>query len=52
MRKLEKGDNSAKYRISRKVSGHLHLRHNVCVKYHDPNSSGSPDTLLTRFFMG
>ena len=32
----EKGDTSAKY---------------LCVKYHDPSSSGSPDTLLTTSFM-
>ena len=28
-------------------SGHLHIRHNMCVKYHDPSSSGSPDILFT-----
>ena len=41
MHKSEKGDNLAK-------SGHLHLRHNLCVKYHDSSSGGSLDILLTR----
>ena len=26
--------------------GHLHLEHNLCAKYRDPSSSGSPDKIL------
>ena len=36
-------------KICQKLSGHLHLGHNMCAKYHDPSSSSSPDILLTRF---
>ena len=54
MSKSEKGDNSTKYsqNFTKSLSGHLHLGNNLCVKYHDSSSSSSPDTLLTRSFMG
>ena len=50
MRKSEIGDNSATYsqNFTKSYSGNLHLGHNLCVKYHDPSRSSSPDILLTR----
>ena len=51
MHKSEKGDNSSKYlqNLAKSCSGHLHLGHNLCAKYYDPNSGSSQDILLTRF---
>ena len=46
--KSEKGHNSANNLQSK--SGHLHLKHNLFGKYHDPSSRGSPD--FTSSFMG
>ena len=46
MPKSEKGHNSNIYGSVPNVN---HLGHNMCAKYHDPSSSGSPDILLTRF---
>ena len=50
MQKSEKGDNAVKYlqKFAKIQSGHLHLGHNLCVKYHDPYSSGSPDTFFSQ----
>ena len=31
---------------------HLHLGHNLSVKYHDPSASSSTNILFTRSFMG
>ena len=52
--KSEKGNNSTKYlqNFSKSLSGHLHLGHNVHATFYDPISSGSPDILMTRSFMG
>ena len=46
----EKGDNSAKYlqNFVNSSSSHLHLRHNLWARYHDPSSSGSPIITMTR----
>ena len=57
MPKSEEGNNSVKYsqnvtNFTKLLSGHRHLRHDLCVKYHDPSSSGSQDTLVTRSFVG
>ena len=51
MHKSEKGDNSANYlqNFAKSESGHLHLGHTLCAKYHEPNSSGSPGILLAGF---
>ena len=48
-KKLEKGHNSINYvwNLFKIYSGHLHLGHNLCAKYHDPSSSGYPDILFT-----
>ena len=39
------------HRILRKVNQVIYTLDTMCAKYHDPSSSGSPDTLLTMSFM-
>ena len=49
MPKSEMGHNFIKYLFAKSRPGHLHCRHSLCAKYHDPSSNGSPDILLIRF---
>ena len=51
MRNTEKGDNSVMdcENFTKSWSGHLHFRHNLWYKFHDPSWSGSWDILFTRF---
>ena len=43
MSKVEKGHNSVmdSQNFTKSYLGHLHLRHNLSFKYHDPSSCGS-----------
>ena len=54
MPKSDKGDNSVKYLkiFAKCLSGHLHLGYKLYAKYLDPKSSGYPDIMVTRSFMG
>ena len=49
--KVEKGPNSDKStpKFIKVYSGHLHMGFKLLAKFHEPNSSGNLDILLTRF---
>ena len=51
MHKSKKEDNPAKYlqNFAKSIPSHLHLGHNLCARYNDTCSNGSPVVLLTRF---